>query len=260
MNGTQKIVGAASLVCALLMTARVATQQPATTAKADPPFAAPRPSPAPPAGRNYVGSQTCRRCHATMYDRWTKTRMANVVLEPKAHPDAVLGDFSKTDPALTFKLDDVALVYGSKWKQRYFQKQGDDYYPLGAQWDVRNNHTVNYNARTKTPTELNVGCERCHGPGSEHVRQPNAATIVNPAKLDFVRANDTCIQCHPQGQPLTNPILASTTTGRSASIRAGTFATTGISKSTRSARRHSRTSRTARRIRIGCRVTTSCRA
>jgi len=30
--------------------------------------------------------------------------------------------------------------------------------------------------------------------------------IVNPAKLDFVRANDTCIQCHCQGKPLTNPI------------------------------------------------------
>jgi predicted CXXCH cytochrome family protein len=29
---------------------------------------------------------------------------------------------------------------------------------------------------------------------------------VNPDKLDFVRANDTCIQCHSQGRPLKNPI------------------------------------------------------
>jgi predicted CXXCH cytochrome family protein len=29
---------------------------------------------------------------------------------------------------------------------------------------------------------------------------------VNPARLDFVRATDTCIQCHSQGQPLSNPI------------------------------------------------------
>ncbi len=35
---------------------------------------------------------------------------------------------------------------------------------------------------------------------------PTAANIVNPAKLDFVRANDTCIQCHSQGKPLKNPI------------------------------------------------------
>ena len=67
-------------------------------------------------------------------------------------------------------------------------------------------HSVNYNVQTKAVTEWNVGCEKCHGPGSEHVRQPTVNNIVNPAKLDFVRANDTCIQCHSQGQPLTNPI------------------------------------------------------
>src|SRR5262245_19751632 len=84
----------------------------------------------------YVGSQSCRRCHAPTYERWSKTRMANVVRDPKEHPDAVLPDFSKPDPLLTFKLSDVAFVYGSRWKQRYFTKVGDDYFPLGAQWDV----------------------------------------------------------------------------------------------------------------------------
>ena len=34
----------------------------------------------------------------------------------------ILPDFSKPDPLLTFKLDDIAFVYGSKWKQRYFTK------------------------------------------------------------------------------------------------------------------------------------------
>lgn len=165
--------------------------------------------------------------------------MANVVRDPKAHPEAVLPDFSKPDPLLTFTLQDVAFVYGSKWKQRYFKKVGDDYYPLPAQWDVTNRvwrpyfvqpntdwwvahyppdnmkrptgalcdgcHSVNYDIRTKTVTEWNVGCERCHGPGSDHVSQPTARNIVNPAKLDFVRATDTCLQCHTQGQPLQNP-------------------------------------------------------
>jgi predicted CXXCH cytochrome family protein len=167
--------------------------------------------------------------------------MANVVVNPREHPEAVIPDFSKPDPALTFSLNDVAFVYGSKWKQRYFTKRGSDYYPLPAQWDVANRvwlpylvppktdwwvphygatnderptgplcdgcHSINYDVRTKTVTEWNVGCERCHGPGSEHVREPSPANIVNPARLDYVRANDTCIQCHSQGQPLTNPIL-----------------------------------------------------
>jgi predicted CXXCH cytochrome family protein len=29
---------------------------------------------------------------------------------------------------------------------------------------------------------------------------------LNPAKMDYVAANDTCIQCHSQGRPPTNPI------------------------------------------------------
>jgi predicted CXXCH cytochrome family protein len=65
---------------------------------------------------------------------------------------------------------------------------------------------VNYNIQTKTVTEWNVGCEKCHGPGAAHARQPSRANIVNPARLDFVRANDVCIQCHSQGMPLRNPI------------------------------------------------------
>ena len=62
--------------------------------------------------------------------------MANVVRDPKEHPDAIIPDLSKPDPLLNFTKDDVAFVYGSKWKQRYFKKIGDDYFPLPAQWDV----------------------------------------------------------------------------------------------------------------------------
>src|SRR5215813_5147262 len=195
---------------------------------------------APITGQTYVGSGTCGDCHSSIYERWAKTRMANVVTDPRVRPQVVIPDFSKADPLLSFKLSDVALVYGTKWKQRYFKKVGNDYFPLPAQWDVSHKlwrayfvqpntdwwvkfypadnmkrptgplcdgcHSVNYDIKTKTVTEWNVGCEKCHGPGSEHVRAPSAANIVNPAKLDFVHANDTCIQCHSQGQPLHNPI------------------------------------------------------
>jgi predicted CXXCH cytochrome family protein len=197
-------------------------------------------TPSPNGGARYVGSQTCKTCHPQIFARWQKTRMANVVRDPREHPDAILPDLSKPNPLLTFTKDDIALVYGSKWKQRYFKKVGDDYFPLPAQWDVthqqwlayfvRNGtdwwaplyppdnmkrptgplcdgcHSVNYNIQTKTVTEWNVGCERCHGPGSNHAARPSRANIVNPARLDYVHANDTCIQCHSQGQPLKNPI------------------------------------------------------
>src|SRR5882724_8931991 len=84
----------------------------------------------------YTGSAACKTCHPQVYERWKKTRMANVVRDPKEHPDAILPDLSKPDPLLHFGKDDIAFVYGSRWKQRYFKKIGDDYFPLPAQWDI----------------------------------------------------------------------------------------------------------------------------
>src|SRR5437016_7197404 len=42
--------------------------------------------------------------------------------------------------------------------------------------------------------------------GAAHVQRPSRSNIVNPARLDYVQANDVCIQCHSQGRPLKNPI------------------------------------------------------
>lgn len=41
-----------------------------------------------------------------------------------------------------------------------------------------------------------IDCQRCHGPGSAHVANPVAATIVNPAKLSTERQLEVCMQCH----------------------------------------------------------------
>ncbi len=189
---------------------------------------------------HYVGSKQCESCHRDIYARWSKTRMANVVRDPRTHPDAIAPDLTKPDPLVTFAKDEIAFVYGSRWKQRYFKKVGDDYFPLPAQWDfthqrwaayfVKNGsdwwaplyppdnmqrptgplcdgcHSVGYEVATKQVAEWNVGCERCHGPGSAHVADPSHGRIIDPARLDYVRANDVCIQCHSQGQLLMNPI------------------------------------------------------
>jgi predicted CXXCH cytochrome family protein len=188
---------------------------------------------------HYVGSQSCKGCHAEIYKHWQKTPMANVVRDPREHPEAIIPDLS-TNTIAKFTKEQVALVYGSLWKQRYFTKIGDDYFPEPAQWDVTNHvwrpyfvvngtdwwepfyppdnmkrptgptcdgcHSVDYNIRTKQVAEWNVGCEKCHGPGSEHVAHPSRGNILNPARMDYVRASDTCIQCHSQGRPSASPI------------------------------------------------------
>ena len=188
---------------------------------------------------HYVGSQACQKCHEQIYEHWKKTPMANVVRDPRTHPDAILPNLA-TNTVAKFTKDQVAFVYGSIWKQRYFTKIGDDYFPLAAQWDIGNHvwrpyhvpkgadwwepfyppdnmqrptgptcdgcHSVDYNIHTKQVVEWNVGCERCHGPGSEHVEHPLRGNILNPAQMDDVAANDTCVQCHSQGRPVTSPI------------------------------------------------------
>ena len=188
---------------------------------------------------HYVGSQSCKSCHAQIYQHWQKTPMANVVRDPREHPGAIIPDLA-TNTVARFTKDQIALVYGSIWKQRYFTKIGDDYFPEPAQWDITNHvwrpyfvakgtdwwepfyppdnaqrptgptcdgcHSVDYNIHTKQVSEWNVGCEKCHGPGSEHVQHPTRNNILNPAHMDYVQASDTCIQCHSQGRPLTNPM------------------------------------------------------
>jgi predicted CXXCH cytochrome family protein len=189
---------------------------------------------------HYVGSAACQKCHAQIYERWKKTPMANVVRDPREHPDAIIPDLATNNVSPKFTKDQVAFVYGSIWKQRYFTKIGDDYFPEPAQWDVTAKtwrpymvangtdwwaglyppdnmkrptgptcdgcHSVDYNIQTKQVAEWNVGCEKCHGPGSAHVEQATRGNILNPARMDYVASNDTCIQCHSQGRPLTNPI------------------------------------------------------
>ncbi len=191
------------------------------------------------ASAHYVGSQACEKCHAGIYQRWKKTPMANVVRDPREHPEAIIPDLA-TNNIAKFTRDQVALAYGSLWKQRYFTKIGGDYFPLPVQWDVGTRqwlpykvpngadwwtafyppdnmhrptgptcdgcHSVGYDIRSKQVAEWNVGCERCHGPGSEHVAHAARGNILNPAQLDSVAGNNVCIQCHSQGQPVNSPI------------------------------------------------------
>ena len=117
----------------------------------------------------------------------------------KEHPEAVLGDFKHDDPVRTFGLDQVAFVYGSRWKQRYFTRRGDDYYPLPAQWDVKKGRWLQYHVESGTdwwvpfygPTNFDrptgPTCDGCHSVNYniERSRLPNgmsdARSVMNQA-------------------------------------------------------------------------------
>lgn len=135
-----------------------------------------------------------------------------------------------------FNIDDVWYTVGSKWKQRYVHKDGTGKYYFGSkQWyneKPTTDSTVNRAGATigewetygagsnwenfcischatgvkvdssgtfQSLTEMGIGCEACHGPGSNHAEKPLLQNIVNPKKLSAKAQNDVCGQCHNRG-------------------------------------------------------------
>jgi hypothetical protein len=73
----------------------------------------------------------------------------------------------------------------------------------------RINPVPNTNGRYQTVpfSELAIGCEKCHGPGSAHIKAMSSpgswneknVSIVNPAHLTPELANNLCMACHEIG-------------------------------------------------------------
>jgi len=139
-----------------------------------------------------------------------------------ANRETVVGDFTSTDPDLTFSLDDVVYVVGGQFSQRYLTEIDGELYVLPAQWNVTTAewvpyhpddwqerpytkhcagcHTTGFDPASGQWAENGVQCEACHGPGEEHVALAgNRAKIVNPAMLAFDEQTDICGQCHLRG-------------------------------------------------------------
>ena len=62
-------------------------------------------------------------------------------------------------------------------------------------------HTTGYDERSSTPAEDEMGitCERCHGPGLEHVRTAASMATFNPSALSGFAQAQVCGACH--GRP-----------------------------------------------------------
>jgi len=104
-----------------------------------------------PNGLEYIGSEACKECHDYEYEMWST----------KPHTDAFatlekVG--SHVDPECV-----ICHVIGME-------------YETGFVSDKVNVHLKN------------VGCENCHGPGSEHARTSGEAKTTQPQSL--------CLDCH----------------------------------------------------------------
>jgi hypothetical protein len=74
--------------------------------------------------------------------------------------------------------------------------------------------------------EINIGCENCHGPGSEHVANPESWRIVSPQNLSAERASVVCGRCHDRRQGYGGPYVGYT----QAVTETGELARPGISR------------------------------
>ncbi len=99
----------------------------------------------------YTGSESCEDCHDYEYDKWSQ----------KAHADAYA-----TLERVGSQLDPECVschVVGMEYESGFVSEQ-------------------------KTGHMKNVGCENCHGPGSEHIKSEGNTALTEP--------KSGCIDCH----------------------------------------------------------------
>lgn len=108
------------------------------------------------AGLHYVGSQACLRCHRSDYALWEQSKHFHALK-------------TLQDDKRVFDPECVAChVVGFGVKTGYFSQSAQV---------------------TSQPKGLGaVGCENCHGAGSEHLKAGGS--------LPMSRAKDSCAQCH----------------------------------------------------------------
>jgi formate-dependent nitrite reductase cytochrome c552 subunit len=141
------------------------------------------------------------------------------MIRPNAHlPGVIHGDLRKANapklPPTNDPTNDVHWVMGGWYKEESYirtNRPGDPYaYTVTQfQWDpikatyVSNQslrdwtvkcagcHTTGYNPATRTWNELNIGCEACHGPGSDHVDSEGDRNLIT---IDT--STEGCGYCH----------------------------------------------------------------
>ncbi|MDX2470120.1 MAG: multiheme c-type cytochrome [SAR324 cluster bacterium] len=178
----------------------------------------------------YVTSASCESCHSEHYESWNKT-LHPKMFRPVSGPNHIQGDFSKPNPLVKFKKEEIEYVVGNKWEQVYVRKIDGEYYPFTAKWMITAQHwvpykvdtwkeitmsskcngchTTGFNAETSEFAEFGIGCEACHGPGSKHVQNQrinhdSSCSLCHgaiEAEKDILvsRKASVCGQCHNRG-------------------------------------------------------------
>ena len=219
----------------------------------------------------YVGINTCKNCHANIYETFIETGMGKSFDRASKLKSAALfgekitvydkfSDFyyhsffrGDTMKMMEFRLKGKDTVYkrieivnyiigsGQHTNSHMMMQNGFvtqmpmTFYTQKKQWDLppgfEDGHNTRFNRKIGlecmschnsypefemgsenkfTSLPNGIGCERCHGPGSIHVKQKSRGevidtskmidySIVNPGKLSPDLQFDICQRCHLQG-------------------------------------------------------------
>lgn len=170
---------------------------------------------------DYVGSDTCFQCHTSYYNDW----------QASGHPwklrKVEKARYAKLPLPPGYSWDDISYVIGGAMKKaRYIDLQGyiittaKDGSEAKTQYNLEDGSWSFYHKGEKKPYECGpchmtaykkegnqdgmpgmigtwvedgIGCEECHGAGSDHVKKPSKKNI------EIGRSVEACGKCHQRG-------------------------------------------------------------
>lgn len=187
------------------------------------------------AAPDFVGSESCAECHQDIYDSFMLTghpyKLNKVVDgQPPKYP------FSEVpNPPEGYTWDDILYVIGGYgWKARFINKDGfiitgdedattqynlyNEDLKMGENWvayhageerpyNCGSCHTTAYSPEGNqdglpgligTWVEDGIGCEECHGPGSQHIQAPIRVS------MEVETDSRLCGKCHRRGEDITD--------------------------------------------------------
>ena len=124
-----------------------------------------------PGNLEYIGSKYCKLCHDYEYEKWMTSKQVFIPgLAKQASPDSRHANAFAALEKVGSEYDPECVVC----------------HAVGMQYQT------GYISPAKTPELRDVGCENCHGPGSEHLRSLGAIETSGPMS--------TCSDCHTAEQ------------------------------------------------------------